>query len=52
MQFHAESVLTRNGPHIIGSLLAHLAPCAEPEPAGAPVPLAVGAADGAPSKDR
>ncbi|MFG2545007.1 anthranilate synthase family protein [Streptomyces sp. NPDC048594] len=52
MQFHAESVLTRNGPRIVGSLLAHLASVTEPEWAAAPVPLAVGAADGVPSKDR
>ena len=51
MQFHAESVLTRNGPHIVGTFLAGLAPFAAPEPAPSPVPVAVAAVDGAPSKD-
>jgi len=52
MQFHAESVLTRHGPRIIGSFLAGLVRDTAPASRRTPVSLAVAAADGVPSKDR
>ncbi|MGW2488552.1 anthranilate synthase family protein [Streptomyces sp. NPDC001606] len=52
MQFHAESVLTRHGPRIIGSFLAGLVRDTAPASRQTPVSLAVAAVDGVPSKDR
>ncbi|WPO76624.1 anthranilate synthase family protein [Streptomyces sp. KN37] len=46
MQFHAESVLTRHGPHIVATLLSGLTPFAAPERAAAPVPVTVAAGGG------
>ncbi|MVO87795.1 phenazine-specific anthranilate synthase component I [Streptomyces sp. p1417] len=52
MQFHAESVLTHNGPRIVAGLLAGLAPVGGPEPTDRTAPpAAVVAADGARTKE-
>ncbi|MET9532433.1 anthranilate synthase family protein [Streptomyces sp. NPDC006649] len=51
VQFHAESVLTRNGPRIVGELLAGLAPTAGPNSTDNTAPLAASAADGASARD-